>query len=283
VARKPARRADLVAAALQADRPTRWIAFHPGFDPATPYELVKDVVAIANSGGGVVVVGSAEPLAVADWVSESVGERWDDLEIVDAVKDGRQLAIAVVGARALYPLVFTKQTAAFAKGTVYFRHGARSEPAVPRDLERFATAEAAKHRKHLMQNFRKLSAAPEESEVIVVTPNASPAGTVDRFRVVDDPDAPAVARTDFDITHPYRQKELINTLNDRLGAHIVGPFEILSVRRVHAVDDVPEFFHRPKFGSPQYSNAFVAWITNEYQRDPDFFTKAKDAYKASRA
>jgi hypothetical protein len=282
VARKPARRADLVAAALQADRPARWIAFHARFNAATPYEVVRDIVAIANSGGGVVVVGGSEPVVRNGLVATYVGEDWDDFEIVDAVRDGEKGTIVVVGARALYPLVFTKETPAFAKGTVYFRHGAKSEPAVPRDLERFAVAEAAKHRKHLMQNFRKLSAAPEESEVIVVTPNASPAGTVDRFRVVDDPDAPAVARTDFDITHPYRQKELISSLNDRFGAHIVGPYEILSVRRVHAVDDVPEFFHRPKFGSPQYSNAFVSWITNEYQRDPDFFTKAKDAYKASR-
>jgi hypothetical protein len=134
-----------------------------------------------------------------------------------------------------------------------------------------------------LQNLRKASAAPEGSEIIVVTPTAGPAETVDRFRVVDDPGAPAVARTDFDVTHPYRQKELVNTLNEHIGATIVGPYEILAARRVYGIDDRPEFFHRPKFGSPQYSEAFVAWLTTEYESDPDFFVKAKDAYKASRA
>jgi hypothetical protein len=282
VARKPARRADLVTAALQADRPTRWLAFRT-FDPGTQYELVRDVVAIANSGGGVIVVAGSEPVGLADAVSNFVGEQWDDLEIVDAVKDGTKVAIVLIGARGSHPLIFEKQSAAFGRGTVYFRHGSRSEPATARDLARFATAESARHRKHLLQNLRKLGAAPDESEVIVVTPTAGPAGTVDRFRVVDDPGAPAVARTDFDVTHPYRQKELVNTLNDRFGAQIVGPYEILSVRRVYAIDDRPEFFHRPKFGSPQYSEAFVAWITNEYQTDADFFVNAKEAYKASRA
>jgi hypothetical protein len=244
---------------------------------------VKDVVAIANSGGGVILVGVAGLPGLTDMVSMYVGEQWHDAEIVDAVRDGTKVAVVLIGARNSYPLVFEKESAAFARGTLYFRHGAKSAPAVARDLARFATAESARHRKHLSQNLRKLSAAPEESEVIVVTPTAGPAGTVDRFRVVDDPDAPAVARTDFDVTHPYRQKELVNTLNDRFGTTVVGPYEILSVRRVHAIDDRPEFFHRPKFGSPQYSEAFGLWLTTEHDRDPGFFVKAKDAYKASRA
>jgi hypothetical protein len=58
----------------------------------------------------------------------------------------------------------------------------------------------------------------------------------------------------------------------------------LSVRRVHAIseDTRPEFVHVPKFGSPQYSDAFVEWLVAERQRYPRFFEKAKTSYLATR-
>jgi len=170
-----------------------------------------------------------------------------------------------------------RQRTAFARGTVYFRHGAKSEPALARDLARFAASEESRLRRELLKNVRKVSKAPQGSEVIVVTPGAGPAGTVDRFRVVDDPNAPAVARTDFDVTHPYRQTELMRTLNDRVGKRIAGPYEIQCVRKVYDIDSRPEYFHKPKFGSPQYSDALLAWLIGEFQRDRQFFEKARDA------
>ncbi len=116
-----------------------------------------------------------------------------------------------------------------------------------------------------------------------MNPKAGPEGTVDRFRVVDDPSVPAVARTDFDVTHPYRQKELLVTINKRLGRKLVGPFEILAVRRTYSIDERPEYVHKPKYSqSPQFSDAFVSWLMTEYQRDAEFFEKAKDAYRATR-
>jgi hypothetical protein len=56
------------------------------------------------------------------------------------------------------------------------------------------------------------------------------------------------------------------------------------VRRVHAIseDTRPEFVHVPKFGSPQYSDAFVDWLIGEDERDPEFFAQAKAKYLASR-
>ncbi len=292
--------------ALAAQRGSKRVEFEPAFSPESPgawCELIKDIVAIANSGGGVIVVGldndgkpsgwnPAELLAVdrADVVNEiakHVGEQFDDFEIAEAKKDSTTVATIAVGMRTGSPLVFEKpgtygddhgnHKTAFARGTVYFRHGAKSEPALARDLARFANAEIGRVRRDLVKNVRKASNAPRGSEVIVVTPKSGPAGTVDRFRVVDDPSAPAVARTDFDVTHPFRQKELVNTINDRLGERIAGPYEIQCVRRAYNIDSRPEFFHRPKFGSPQYSDAFVSWLITEYQRDPQFFENAKIA------
>jgi hypothetical protein len=103
----------------------------------------------------------------------------------------------------------------------------------------------------------------------VVTPRTGPQESINRFRVVDDPQAPAVARTDYDVTHPYRQKELMATINERVGERVVGSYEILSIRRVYKIDDRPEFFHRAKFSgfSPQFSDALVSWLLTEYQND----------------
>jgi hypothetical protein len=53
---------------------------------------------------------------------------------------------------------------------------------------------------------------------------------------------------------------------------------------VHAIseDTRPEFVHVPKFGSPQYSDAFVDWLIGEDERDPEFFANAKAKYLATR-
>ena len=86
-----------------------------------------------------------------------------------------------------------------------------------------------------------------------------------------------LARTDFDVTHPYRQKELVELLNERAGRPVVTAFEIQCVRRVHHTDRRNEFFHRPKFGSPQYSESYLKWLLAQWERDSQFFEKAKAA------
>ena len=304
--RSPAPLPDLLAEALVAKRASRRIAFKQEFSAHAPgawCELIKDIVAIANSGGGVIVIGldhdgkptgwdpaallAVDPADVVSSIARYVGEQFDDVEVTKAAKDSTKVAAIAVGMRTGSPLVFEKpgtyvddhgnHKTAFGRGTVYFRHGAKSEPALARDLARFTNTEVGRIRRDLLKNVRKASNAPRGSEIIVVTPKEGPAGTVERFRVVDDPSAPAVARTDFDVTHPFRQKELIKTINDRTGERIAGPYEIQCVRRVYDIDSRPEFFHRPKFGSPQYSDALVSWLITEYQRDPLFFENATRA------
>ena len=51
---------DLVDRGLKAKRESKFIDFKSAFDPAIAgewCELVKDVVAMANSGGGVILIG----------------------------------------------------------------------------------------------------------------------------------------------------------------------------------------------------------------------------------
>ena len=79
---------------------------------------------------------------------------------------------------------------------------------------------------------------------------------------------------DFDLTHPYRQTEVVRTVNERVGRKLVSGYDLQCVRKVYDAAHRPEFFHRPKFGSPQYSEAFVSWLVSEWEKD-EFFEKAK--------
>jgi hypothetical protein len=91
-----------------------------------------------------------------------------------------------------------------------------------------------------------------------------------------------VGRTDFDRTHPYREVEVVRAVNDALGTGTVRHYDVQCVRRAYDVDHQERFFHRPKFGSPQYSRTFVDWLIASYRKDPDFFVEAKARDQARR-
>jgi Putative DNA-binding domain len=306
------KRQDIGNKALAAARESKRIEFKREFNPSESgawCELFKDIVAMANSGGGVVLVGlesdgspsgidpseliATDPADITNNLARYVRDQFDGFEISEPSKDGHRLAMISVQSKTGSPLVFEKpgtytiadgkQRTAFSRGTIYFRHGAKSEPATANDIAKYVNNELASQRREILNNVRRVSQAPRDSKIVVVSAETGPNETVNKFKIVDDPDAPAIARTDYDVTHPYRQKELIATINDRVGSKVVGPYEILSVRRVYKIDDRPEFFRRPKFSnSPQFSDAFVSWLITEYQSDADFFKKATTTYGSMR-
>jgi hypothetical protein len=305
--RRP-RAPDLLDQALTAARGSRRIERKPGVDlddAATWCDLLRDVAAMANTGGGVIVVGldrtgrptgwdpdallRIDPGRIIDKLAEHLGERFEEISIVEATKAGDRLAAIQVGARTGSPLVFERPCAyrdaeglrreAFARGTVYFRHGAKSEPALARDLARFAGREERQVRQEMIRHLRRVSSAPLGSQVLVVPPSSAPTTAIERVRVVDDPDAPAVARADYDVTHPHRQKDVVAAVNGRFGRALVNTHDLLCVRRVHDVDARDALFHKPKFGSPQYSDAFIDWLVASFGADPSFFDDAKAEYR----
>jgi hypothetical protein len=300
-----------VASALAAARPSQRVAFRPELKPSTPgvwCELAKDVAALANSGGGVIVFGVARDGSLTGWnpehllqvgmarihreVDAYIGGHLD-VRVGPGRRAGRKVATMQVSARRGAPLVFQqdatyqdkagREHTPFHRGMVFFRHGTRSGPATAKDLARFAAHEERRIRRDILEHLRQVAKAPTGSEVIVVPPESAAPGSVERFRVVDDPKAPVLARTDFDVTHPFRQKELVEILNQRAGRPIATAFDIQCVRRVHGTDRRDDFFHRPKFGSPQYSESYVRWLLSQYERDPQFFEKAKAADRGGSA
>jgi hypothetical protein len=295
MARGSARQA-AVERALRATRESTKVAFVAGVDPASPTEwcgLARELAAMANSGGGVVVVGldargapsgwdasfllSMEPGSVQDEIDRCTdSEEPVTVEPVAATRSGATVVVLPVDPATGAPVLVD--------GAVPVRHGARTEPARSADLRRFVTREVRRARREWLANVVLVTHAPPGSQIVVHPPGEPPPVEVGtEFRVVDDPKAPAVGRTDFDRTHPFREVEVVRKVNEALGQVTVGHYDVQCVRRVYDVDHQERFFHRPKFGSPQYSQAFVDWLVSSFRHDRDFFTDAKARDQARRA
>jgi hypothetical protein len=242
----------LLERAAAAKRASKRVALAPAL-------ALEDVVAMANSGGGVIVLGNGGAPTRDEIRDGLMG--FDAFELTTVTRNGSRLPAVVVGEAGDLPLEVER--------TVYFRHGAKSSPATADDIRRFIDRRLKVTRRRWLRNIR---------EVVVNDAVAAPV-----VRLSEDPNAPVYGKLDPDRTHPYRQKEVVQAVNDRAALHLT-PYDVLSVRRVHGIDDEshPEFAHRMKFGTVQYSEAFVEWLLTQYALDREFFEDAKHAYSAQR-
>jgi len=281
----------LLTRAAEARRSSKRVALRQGLDYV---ELVRDVAAMANAGGGVIalegVPGLDEELLHQE-LERFAEPEFESFTVEALGRDGRPSTAVVVEEARNAPLVFTRTgrtgggDVAFARGGLYFRHGAKSESATGADIRDFIKRQLDATRAQWLSNIRQVMLAPDGAEVAVVeTAERDEEGRPTLIRLTTDPHAPLYGQVDPDQSHPYRQKEVIREVNARLDGRVVNAFDVLSVRRVYAITEEtrPEFVHVPKFGSPQYSDAFVDWLVAENERDPGFFPRAKTRYLATR-
>lgn len=309
------RKATPAERARDAKRESKTLDFKDCFNPGENWqwpELVKDFVAMANSGGGILVIGvrdngtpssadvsgvlSVDTAVISDKIARYTGVQFGDFEIYEGRRGRKKVAIIEIGGATEAPIAFTnvgsyevpdkgdkqKQKTAFSKGTVYMRHGAKSAPATTADLRAFIDRRLDQIRKGWMSGLRQIVDAPPGSRVALVQA-ADEGGTPTRIQLTDDPAAPLFARLRADDTHPHRQTEVIDELNRRLGARAhVNPYDILSVRRIHGIteDSRPTFAYEPNHASTQYSDAFIDWLEAQFNRDRNFFEKAKATFAA---
>ena len=291
----------LLKRAAEAKRSSKRVELNEGFDAGAPgdwLELVTEVAAMANSGGGVVVVRSGIPLEeelLHEQLARYAEPDFEAFELYDMVHRGQPVTAIVVEGAAGTPLMFTRagryrdadgrEHVAFARGGLYFRHGAKSEPASGEDVRDFIKRQLDATRQQWLANIRQVMHAPDRAEVAIIeTAERDEEGRPTLIRLTTDPHAPLYGQVDPDQSHPYRQKEVISEVNARLDGRTVNAFDVLSVRRIYSISEEtrPEFVHVPKFGSPQYSDAFVDWLVEQDERDPQFFEKAKAGYLATR-
>ncbi|MGB9456409.1 MAG: ATP-binding protein [Bryobacteraceae bacterium] len=215
---------DLVAEALSATRESKHIEFKEYFDPTSAggwCELIKDLVAIANSGGGIIVFGlnsqgeptgapvnlisAVDPADITNRVSKYTGCADFDVGIRDVQKCGAMLCAFLVTAVPT-PLVFAKpgtyydagagkEKTAFRAGTVYFRHASKSEPGTTDDLRVVISRRVDVLRKHWTKGIRKVVQAPAGSEVLMVQRPKGGGAPEGNVRLTNEPGALPVILT----------------------------------------------------------------------------------------
>src|SRR3954453_15883297 len=158
----------------KATRSSKRVALRDSVDYV---ELVRDLAAMANSGGGVIVLDGVA--GVDEELLHEQRRRYGDpdfggFEVEPLRRDGRpSTAVVVEGVRNV-PLVFTKvgrigaDHVAFVRGGLYFRHGAKSEAARGESVREFTRRQPDSTRKQWRANIRKVMPAPDGAEVAVI-------------------------------------------------------------------------------------------------------------------
>ncbi|MDG6949798.1 MAG: putative DNA binding domain-containing protein [Nitrososphaerota archaeon] len=297
--------------ALSATRESHRIEFKEGFNPeqlGEVLELLKDVLALANSGGGCILFGvkndgtpagvdvapvlAFDPARLTDQINKYTGVQFSDFEFHETQKQGMKLVAWVIGEldppapfskTGNYARQDGKQVNAFLQGVIYFRHGAKSEPGTRADIRESIERAVKRQKKNWLSGIRKVVTAPRGHKVMVLPPDVTLSGAPDAspVRLTNDPSAPIVRRLNPDETHPYRRKDVLIQVNSRLtSGQRLGPNDFNDIRKVHGIDSKPELFYKSRFISPQYSLALVEWLMVQIQGDPDFISKARAAARA---
>lgn len=299
----------ILAKISNAESETADLDFKTAFDPTSNgdwCELVKDIVAFANSGGGCIAFGvnndgspanadlspirKVDPATVVDKVQKYTDQHFANFSFGVATRQGGDVVALVIGGVAM-PMVFSatgnydaggRQKNAFLQGTVYFRHGAKSEPGTTEDLRAALEREVDRVRSSWLDGIHKVVTAPVGATISVLPGEVRLSGAegATGVRLVNDSDAPAFKAVRTDLLYPHRQTELLKKVNSMLpeGTRI-SSHDITCVRRTHGVSEQPNFFYKPQYSSPQYSDAFADWLVEQHRLDPDFFHKSRDACK----
>ena len=295
---------DILSKALAAASEKETFAFKRDFSPTAEgwIGLVKEIAALANSGGGVIVFGvddrgapsdagpgsmlDLDPAAVAEQFQKYTGVKIG-VERRAVEKNGQRLAALMVP-EADYPIPFVQpgafsapaekreagihQLTEFGRGTVYFRHGNKSELAEHADFVKFFDRVLERKRQVWLEGIRQVVEAPAGKTAVVSyddepQPLASPSSVVPRY-----------VSTDPDKTHPYTPKELITALNARVTDRRITNYDILAVRFHYELSHREEFIFQMHMTSPRYSDQFLEWLIACHRADPEFFDRARAAY-----
>lgn len=263
------------------------------FDPASDRdwcELVRDIAAVANSGGGRIDVGAAlDKREVVRRLHLHIDDAFSDITIRPTDSSAAAASEILVGP-ATFPLGFSaagvcgssshllERVELFPAGTFYFRHGERSEPGTSADMRAFFERLLRRVRRRWLRGIRRVLYAPIE-QAAKRTPKRAPAN-LQPVRIVTDPEAPALHPQDVDHLYPWRQKDLLRELNSRLGRRMLTTYDIQAVRRQHRLDERPEFIFNLPGAGRRYSPATADWIMEQFNGDPEFFHQARVADQA---
>ena len=263
---------------------------------------------MANSGGGVIVFGvrsngagvafddtrlrRLDPADITNKIAAYTGRQFADFETATVRRRRTERVALLVGAATSAPLVFSREGAylsptgrdklAFHKGTIYARHGAKSEPANEEDIRSMIEREVERLRDSWLDGIKKITTAPSGSVVQVVDggvlTNEQDATPV---RIVGDEQAPEMRPADGDNNWPLTATQLYEEVNARLGRDCMNLHDVACLRRVYRLaEERPTLAYRPFASNPtRYSEACVHWIVSSFEADPQFFRDARRRYR----
>ena len=173
---------------------------------------------MANTGGGYILIGAAndgsssncdltataslDQAVVVDKIGKYTDAQPNEVNVRLFRDKRRERVIFHVGAAdppivlcrpGTYAVSDGKQKTAYSAGTIYFRHGSKSEPARQADIQRAFDSMFAKRKREFLSGIRKVIKARADEQVLVL-PKAfrlTTDATAPGFRITDDPDAPA--------------------------------------------------------------------------------------------
>jgi len=296
----------LIYKALNAKRESKYVEFKESFDVDAAQdwcEIIKDIIALTNSGGGILIIGlknngtlsgfdcskilSLDPVTLTDKIYKYTNISFQDFEIEEISKGRRKIAGIIIFESRIpipfckpgtYAIPDGKQKTAFGQGTLYFRHGAKSETCNSDDLKEVIERNLEFIKKSWLGNIRKVVNAPSESTVAVLPPNVvvTTSFAATPIRITNDEKAPTFKLEDPNTTHPYRGKEIIEGLQRKVKVKI-NSFHLRCIRQEYKIDETrPDFFYKPKFGTPQFSEMFLDWLIELYKSDNQVFEKIRD-------
>jgi hypothetical protein len=302
--------------AESATRESKYLDFKRQFDIASTEawcEVIKDIVAMANSGGGVILFGvendgtnakmdhapllAFDTANIATKIAKYTGHQFDEIEVVEVKRSGKTYAAFMVAASEA-PVVFTKpgtyelpdkkQKTAFGQGTIYFRHGSKSEHGNRNDLANWRDREITKARKSWLGGIRKVvETNPAETVTVISSSLMSPKySSMVQAAISSDPSAMKFTPTNAGDIWPHRQIDVIREVNKELaGDAKINTHDILCIKKKYdIVKSRPEFAYKPhRLAGPQYSPAFVEWLVAEYKKNKNFFQKAREEHNPKKA
>lgn len=288
----------LLARAAHAKRGSRAVAMARDLkSPRAQLELVRDIVALANAGGGVIVAEPGESFDAAG-LAQAIETYTDQpapmLERAALSNADVERAALIVGA-ADVPIAFAKpgvwgengsMRTVFGPGTLFFRHGGKSEPARRDDLVRWRDRAVHEAQRDWLSGIRKVVQAPAGHSVVVLPPSgvASAGGVSVEAKISGRASASFVPRNAEEIW-PHRQQGLLNAVNKHLPrAAWINGYDMMCVNRKYDVlKSRPDFAYKPHhLASPQYSAAYSDWLVAAYRADPAFFRSARAEYQAAK-
>jgi hypothetical protein len=315
--------------------------FKAYFDPQSKgdwCELIKDLIAMTNSGGGIIVVGvnddgtpalnsdvapllAVDPADLTNKIHSYTHQHFADFDVVPDVRHEKPVAVIDIKGSDI-PIVFTAhggyeapggkgQKAAFVKGSVYFRHGAKSEPGTTDDLREAIERRLEQVKGFWLDGIGKVMTAPAGAEVQIVqravilttsgeavpvrltSDGSVPAVGVNNVTLQDVPDAAAIRLTNdenapvfsvmqTDKLYPHRQTEVLKKHAERLdGKARISSHDLQCVRRIYIVDENPMFSYKAQHSPRKYTDSFVDWLLKMHADSPQFFQEIRDSVRQS--